>query len=431
MSTTQDFIAQPGPIQPDKCRTDDRQPLPPLQEILKRPRAERPIYGIYSWFIDYPTYGKAIREIGFPNIRSGGPFTDEEFSMMIKDGLDIQLTIGQALSKFENEDAFIQGNIDRALELLRRYGPGGAFFKEHPELPYHPIEHLEIYNEPNFQYMVPNDTDIKEKARLYTRLQTAVYPAVKAEFPTVKILGFGAGGASAADVGFIDLCCKLDPAIYDTMDILSTHPYIDPISPFLWKSWLKFSVASGLQNIKAILARGGKEDMPIWYTELGWFIRPDAGGFYDACHDALDQVEHAAFNVQMYALGMRLGVERIETMYIMDTDKCNAGFVNRDGSFRVAAEATKVMISLMPDPRLVGALLDGEDNQYAYVFEAQPGGEEVTMVFHANAPATITIPWNEPTAKVTDMVGHTAEVKAENGHLTLSAGPCPLYIRHA
>ena len=171
--------------------------------------------------------------------------------------------------------------------------------------------------------------------------------------------------------------------------------------------------------------------MPIWYTELGWFIRPDAGGFYDACHDALDQVEHAAFNVQMYALGMRLGVERIETMYIMDTDKCNAGFVNRDGSFRVAAEATKVMISLMPDPRLVGALLDGEDNQYAYVFEAQPGGEEVTMVFHANAPATITIPWNEPTAKVTDMVGHTAEVKAENGHLTLSAGPCPLYIRHA
>ena len=55
MSTTQDFIAQPGPIQPDKCRTDDRQPLPPLQEILKRPRAERPIYGIYSWFIDYPT----------------------------------------------------------------------------------------------------------------------------------------------------------------------------------------------------------------------------------------------------------------------------------------------------------------------------------------------------------------------------------------
>ena len=117
-------------------------------------------------------------------------------------------------------------------------------------------------------------------------------------------------------------------------------------------------------------------------------------------------------------------------MYIMDTDNCNPGFVDRDGTLRPSALAIRNMIRLMPDPKLVGALLDGEDNRYAYVFESAPGGEEVVMVFHADAPAEITIPWAEPTAEVTDMLGNTATVEADRGHLTLDAGPCPLYIRH-
>ncbi len=425
------FIPQPAPIKADRCKTDDRQPLPDLATVLRKPRGEAPIYGIYSWGIDYPVYGKAIEEIGFKCLRTGGrPFTDAEFEPIARGGLNAMMTVGLARSGFDSDEAFVQGNIDNALEKLRRYGPNGTFFTDHPDVPYHPIRYIEIFNEPNFGYMVPNQTDIKEKARLYTLLQTRIYAPIKAEFPEVKVLGFGAGGASAADVGFIRLCCETNPEIYHTMDILSTHPYVDPISPFAWMGWLKYSIASGYAEIRKLLAAGGVPDMPVWYTELGWFIRPDEGGFFPTCEKGNDRIEQAAFNTQVYALGMRLGVERITTMYIMDTDNCNPGFVDRDGTLRPSALAVQNMIRLMPDPKLTGALLDGEDNRYAYVFEAAPGGEEVTMVFHANAPAEITIPWSEATAEVTDMLGNTATVAVTGGRLTLDAGPCPLYVRH-
>ena len=431
MKQASPFISQPAPIKADRCKTDERQPLPDLETIVKKPRCSAPIYGIYSWGVDYPTYGKAIEEIGFKCLRTGGkPFTDTEFAPIAKGGLDAMITVGLARGQFESDDAFVQGNIDNALEKLRRYGPNGSFFREHPDVPYHPIRYIEIFNEPNFGYMVPNSTDIQEKVRLYTLLQTRFYAPVKAAFPDVQIIGFGAGGASAADVGFISACCEADPQIFRTMDILSTHPYVDPISPFAWMGWLKYSIASGYEEIRALLRRGGVPDMPVWYTELGWFIRPEEGGYFPTCQKGNDKLEQAAFNTQVYALGMRLGVERITTMYIMDTDNCNPGFVNRDGTLRPSALAVQNMIRLMPDPKLTGALLDGEDNLYAYQFESEPGGEEVTMVFHANAPAEITLPWSDPTAEVTDMLGHTAVIQASDGHLTLDAGPCPLYIRH-
>lgn len=425
------FVPQPAPIKADRCKTDERQPLPDLDAVLRKPRGEAPIYGIYSWGIDYPTYGHAIEEIGFKCLRTGGrPFTDAEFEPIARGGLNTLITVGSARGSFDSDEAFVAGNIANALEKLRRYGPGGSFFADHPDVPYNPIRYIEIFNEPNFGYMVPNQTDIHEKARLYTLLQTSIYAPVKAAFPDVKVIGFGAGGASAADVGFIRLCCQMNPEIYRTMDILSTHPYVDPISPFAWMGWLKYSIASGYAEIRRLLADGGVPDMPIWYTELGWFIRPDEGGSFPTCEKGNDRIEQAAFNTQVYALGMRLGVERITTMYIMDTDNCNPGFVDRDGTLRPSAYAVQNMIRLMPDPKLTGALLDGENNRYAYVFESAPGGEEVIMVFHANAPAEITIPWGEANAEVTDMLGNTATIAARDGRLTLDAGPCPLYVRH-
>ena len=432
MKQTLPFIRQPGPIKADRCTTDDRQPLPDLATIIDKPRGSVPIYGIYCCGVDYPVYGDAIREIGFKCLRAGGgPFTDEQFESIARGGLDAVMIVGRGRTRYDSDEAFVQGNIDYTLGELRRFGPNGSFFKEHPDVPYNPIRYIEIYNEPNFGYLVPNKTDIKEKARLYSMLLTGIYAPVKAEFPDVKIIGFSAGGASAADIVFMRECSAICPEIFHAMDILSTHPYVDPISPFSWMGWLKFSIASVYAEIREWLAEGGVPDMPIWYTELGWFIRPDAGGFFPTCGEkGNDKIEQAAFNTQVYALGMRLGVERITTMYIMDTDNCNPGFVDRDGTFRPSAYAVQNMIRLMPDPKLIGALLDGEDNQYAYVFESKPGGEEVTMVFHANAPAKITIPWGEPTALVTDMLGNTATVDADNGQLTLDAGPCPLYIRH-
>ncbi len=431
MEKFKSLLTQPAAIKADKCNTADPQVFPAFETTVKKERGEVPIYGIYCWAVDYPVYREAINTIGFKNIRSGGrPFTDELFAQICEDGLASMTTMGAARGNFENEEDFITGNIELIRERLLRYGPNGSFFKEHPEVPYNPIRYIEVFNEPNFQYMVPNDTPIEEKARLYSKLQIAVYRAIKPEFPDVQIIGFGAGGASAADIGFVERCCTQYPEVLETMDIFSTHPYMDPISPFAWMGWLKYSLANNYISLRNILSSGKSHpNMPIWYTELGWFITPDEGGHFDTCQNGLDKLAHAAFNVQMYALGMRLGIERITTMYIMDTDGCNPGFVDRDGTLRPAGYAVKNMIEIMPDPILKEAIIENEDNCYAYRFESAPGGEDVVMVFHANAPHEITIPWDSATARVTDMFGTTEVVTVEGGKLTLPAGPCPLYIR--
>jgi hypothetical protein len=423
-----EFLAEPKEIGLKVCNISEPQPLPPIEKILEKGRTELPIYGIYCWGIDYPQYRDAICGIGFTQMRAPA-MTDEAFAQIIRDGIDFFPTFGIHRNRFASDEEFVEGNIENDLNFLRRYGPNGSYFKEHPDAPYRPVTAVELYNEPNFGYMISDSAPREEKVRLYTMLQVAAYPRIKAEFPTVTVVGFGAGGASAADVGFIADCMKYDKRIYDTMDVLSTHPYAD-WSPFAYAGWLKYSVTSCYNEIRELLRAGGKEEMPIWYTELGWFLRPECGGFYDTCHKGYDQLAQAAFTVQMYALGLRLGIDRITNMYIMDTDNCNPGFVNRDGSFRVSAEATKTMISLMPHPRLTAAVLDGADNCYAYRIESQPGGEEILMVFSAVERKSVTVPWDGERALLTDMLGKTKEVTAEGGNLTLDVGACPVYVRH-
>lgn len=424
-----DFAKQPEAAGRKRSDISVPQPMPPIEMVLKKGRSGVPIYGIYCWAIDYGDYRDAIKGIGFKNMRTAA-VNDDNFKMIAEDGIPTFVTLGSARSAFASDEEFVEGNIQKYLNFLRRYGPNGSFFKDYPEVPYHPIEAIELYNEPNFQYMVPNSTPIAEKIRLYSMLQIAAYPRIKAEFPTVTVIGFGAGGASAADIGFVRGCLDHDKRMYDTMDVFSTHPYADN-SPFAYANWLRFSVTSCYNELQKALASGGKENLPVWYTELGWMIRPDCGGHFNTCQSGYNQEEQAAFTVQMYTLGLRLGIERITNMYIMDTDNCNPGFVDRDtGKWRPIAYATKTMIDLLPDPRLVGAILDGENNAYAYRIESKPDGEEVIIAFSAVERQPITIPWDSDRALLTDMYGHDEPVAVEGGSLTFEGGAYPVYIRH-
>ena len=100
------------------------------------------------------------------------------------------------------------------------------------------------------------------------------------------------------------------------------------------------------------------------------------------------------------------------------------------GKWRPIAYATKTMIDLLPDPRLVGAILDGENNAYAYRIESKPDGEEVIIAFSAVERQPITIPWDSDRALLTDMYGHDEPVAVEGGSLTFEGGAYPVYIRH-
>jgi hypothetical protein len=301
---------------------------------------------------------------------------------------------------------------------------------------------VEIWNEPNFQYMIPDREPRKEveaeREALYAKLLPAAFIYIKKGWPDVQVVGFGAGGASAGDVRFIDNVHGASPAMASSYDILSTHPYTDPGPPDADKAevWGTYSPAWILQTIRSILAMNyGIAKKPVWYTEVGWALSAKDGGFFPMegrREPCVSPVLQAAYVVRLYAIAMRLGVARVHIMFATDTDGYNAGFFLRDKTWRPSASAVQTMVRLLPNPRLTEVISDGKDGYYAYRFMSntqKPDALPVIMAWNVSGPKTVEIPVKARQVTVYDMLGqaHIADVK--NGKLTVDIGPCPVYIQ--
>ena len=328
---------------------------------------------------------------------------------------------------------------------LMRYGPGGSFFKENPEVPNHPFSQIEIFNEPNFFYIDGKRTFKDEEDRLsteshrtelYGKLLVASYKLVKSQWPDVKVVGFSAGGAAHADIRFIRDTHAKNAEVAASYDILSTHPYVNappegnPIAP-----WGRFSIATGLEQIRKEMESVGNGNKPVWYTELNWEIFAKEGGRYpDADHNGANKLTpnfQAANLVRGYALALRLGVPRLTYMSLIDTDHCNSGFLNMDGTWRPSAHAIATMIQVMPRPKLTGAIEDGKGNTYIYRFnpDYKTQGQEMLMAWCVSMPRAIEIPWAKESVEIVDMLGKSEVKKVTNGKVPVEIGPFPIYLR--
>ncbi len=432
------WLEQPDTIPGNWALKDD--PLPPLDDILDRPRADVPVYGLYTWGGEYRRHRQSINDVGFRTIRMAGPLEDATMRALAEDGPDVLYTLGsERRDAFDSDDAFIANYHDMIRRVMGRYGPGGSFFEEHPDVPQRPLDQVNIWNEPNFGYMIADDPDKlraeieAEREALYARLLPETYELIKARWPGVSVVGFSAGGAGAGDLRWIRNLHEMASAIASSYDILATQPYVDPDPPeaHAGRSWGSYSIAGGLEHIRQTLADHGRADTPIWYTEIGWAISHDDGGFFQMQRDAGRYVSpelQAAYIVRTYAWAMRLGVERVHIMFATDTDNYNAGFFLRDGTWRPSAHAVRHMIALMPRPRLIDVISDGEDGYYAYLFSPDTDGDPVLMAWNVAGPRTVRIGLQgleEVTAY--DMLGHARSLAVGDGGLELEIGPYPVY----
>lgn len=438
------------------------QPLPAIESVVAAPASDRPVYGLYLWPGEYKQLRKQIKEVGWRQIKLGGPLDDATMRMLVEDDIEIlrETTDGLAFDSalkplktrpaFASDEAFIEAYLRLLDELLTRYGPGGSFFKENPDMPARPIHVVEVFSEPNFFYMIPDSADwAKDEAAreaLYAKILPVAYETIKKKWPTVQVLGFGAGGAGAGDMRFIAHVLGLNKAAAKSMDVLSTHPYVEPVPPETDRVhfWGSYSVAKSLATIRKTLGQHEVGNLPIWYTECGWQISHADGGFFsDRPGEARVRVTpqlQAAYVCRMYALALRLGVPRVHIMFATDTDNFNGGFFLRDGTWRDSARAVQNMIRLMPMPKIVGAGHDGEDGWYAWNFlpdaKAKTPGQPVTMAFAVAGPRKVEVPWPTGSATVVDMLGATRQITAspaKDGKFSLSVeiGPCPIYLVQA
>ena len=270
---------------------------------------------------------------------------------------------------------------------------------------------------------------------------------------------------------------EIDLDIAGTMDILSTHPYFTP-SPFAatdGSQCLSYNLKKIREAVEKCAMREEDKDIPIWYSECGYdlkgrdnvkadmdkgsagvysdlyegyeynaddwgFVKYGAGGNGIGVESGVNQITQAAMLVQKYVFGLRCGVGAITYMEVNDTDGCNFGLFNflssgrGDQSWRMCNYAIQVMTTLMPHPLLKEVVHEGLDvatgnYYYCYTFESDVGGEDVTVAFTAKEATTIQVPWDDAYALVTDMMGTTKIVAAQNGYIVLDGGACMMYIR--
>jgi RTX calcium-binding nonapeptide repeat (4 copies) len=152
--------------------------------------------------------------------------------------------------------------------LVRRYGPGGAFWTENPQIPPQPVWQWQIWNEANFFYFTE-----PRSPSLYGELVKISHRVITAEDPGAKIILSGLfahprqsppQAYQAAD--FLDQLYQVD-GIKDYFDGVALHPYALDAD----------DLPADIEEIRAVMAAHDDAKTGLYLTELGWGDGTDTG----------------------------------------------------------------------------------------------------------------------------------------------------------
>lgn len=142
---------------------------------------------------------------------------------------------------------------------VRRYGPDGGFWKEHPALPERPIEVWQVWNEPNLAVFFRPAVD----AGAYANLVRAAGRAIHGEDSDAEVLLAGLSGTRSTDR---QVSSKLFlrqfygvAGIAESFEGIGLHPYHPQTRGVIRQIELIHRIVSG---------RDAAAD--LWITEIGW-----------------------------------------------------------------------------------------------------------------------------------------------------------------
>lgn len=471
-----DLIEQTNEIPgyPQNFSVDVTQNFPSLSDINSAKPSDISVYGLFSWHnfhTENSYYKDYIKEVGWGSLRPGGniirqadnsisyDFNDNSMIGLVQTNMKFMLTVcavGSAArgSYGDVNDAaldteFIDDFITILDNLLTRYGPNGTFFSDYPNLPYKPVHYVEIWNEPNLHYLYGAGFTVprSQKARLYAKLLIRSYNYIKQnwgeEGDEVMVVGLSACGGSKDDlawsdidpnIGFIELVHQYvleeggDPA--NCYDILSDHPYTHVCPPDAENypidlNHYHYSIANSYAEYKAIMAKWGNGNKPVWFTEIGWRRN---FGVYPVSLYCIPERLQAAYVIRMYLISLRLGVETAHLIFTFDTDGKNYGFFNYSThGWYESAYATQNLIKILPEPRIVGIISDGIKGYYAYRIQSN-ADQPVIVAWNVTGERNVAIPCNVGTYKIVDMLGNSKIVEISNSQINIDIGPYPVYI---
>ena len=155
-------------------------------------------------------------------------------------------------------------------KVVGRYGPGGHFWRTHPELRPLAPRWFEIWNEPYYPYYAGNGVN----AARYARLVRASVRKGRRANPKARFL-------MAADTGYsdprdryrdwVDEMYKAVPGLTRWYDGVAVHPYSDGLAPQVYtpNDNTRGQVGRLAEVFRNIRSHGARRQK-LWITEIGW-----------------------------------------------------------------------------------------------------------------------------------------------------------------
>jgi polysaccharide biosynthesis protein PslG len=143
---------------------------------------------------------------------------------------------------------------------VERYGAGGTFWAEHPEVQELPITDWQAWNEPNFAHFWKPDPDAAQYLELLREFSSVIRDAD----PEARIMLGGLFPTPADGIALERFLTALyEDGARPLFDAVALHPYARTPADALAR----------VQQAREIMRRFGDTDKPIWITEVGWASR--------------------------------------------------------------------------------------------------------------------------------------------------------------
>jgi hypothetical protein len=210
--------------------------------------------GHYNWAdLDFAVAGGALDELRVLPFLFGEP----EWAAHV-DGHECG---DDCLTYAPSSTATREGYAAFARAAVNRYGPDGAFWEAHPELPYVPIQSWQIWNEQNSPFFFRPRVDPES----YAVLVETTASQIRAADPDAEIVLGGVFSARDTQSGVVGSAHYLSelygiPGIADSFDAVALHPYAGRVP----------QVFAQVDAARQATEQAGDGDVGLWITELGW-----------------------------------------------------------------------------------------------------------------------------------------------------------------
>jgi len=144
-------------------------------------------------------------------------------------------------------------------EVVDRYGRGGTFWAENPEVPYRPVRRWQIWNEPNIMYFAQ-----PVSAVAYSKLLRISANVIRGRDPRAKIVTAGLYARPPRDTGiasprFLRRMYRIKKT-RKAFDVVAVHPYATTVRASVRRT----------QRVRRVIKAHRDGGTPMLITELGW-----------------------------------------------------------------------------------------------------------------------------------------------------------------